>query len=212
MAILSRCAARAPRPATASGRILVSAAAILAYAAYQRGSLGNFIDPSFLPGAALYFATGIATRLVYPRLPRLRTYPAAAIIVGIGFVLDAHKLAACLVWVPFVAWMQLERPADALSARIDRCFRWAFLSGPARYLGTRSYSTYLIHEPIIHVIVYICIKRFSLGMWPTVVLTLAVTPVLTVLAAVILYRYVEAPAIAYGKRLFGRDRTVIAPA
>jgi peptidoglycan/LPS O-acetylase OafA/YrhL len=191
---------------TAAGRILVSAVAVAAYAAYRQGYLGDFNDPSFLPGAVLYFAMGIGTRLIYTRLPIFTRYPAAAIIVGIGFVVVAHALAACLLWIAFVAWMRLERPADALSAGIDRCFRWAFRSAPANFLGTRSYSTYLIHEPIVHVIVYICIKQFSLGMWPTFWLTLAATPVLTVLAAVVLYRYVEAPAIQFGKHRFAGTR------
>jgi peptidoglycan/LPS O-acetylase OafA/YrhL len=39
-------------------------------------------------------------------------------------------------------------------------------------------------------------------MWPTVLMTSIATPLLTLVAAVALYRYVEAPAIAFGKRLF----------
>ena len=36
--------------------------------AYQFDLLGAFHDPSFLPGAAGYFAVGIASRLAYPMI------------------------------------------------------------------------------------------------------------------------------------------------
>ena len=39
-------------------------------------------------------------------------------------------------------------------------------------------------------------------MWPTVLLALVLGPLLTLLASILLYKYVEAPTIAYGKRLF----------
>jgi peptidoglycan/LPS O-acetylase OafA/YrhL len=185
-----------------SGKIIVSLVTIAGYAAYKRGWLGDFIDPSFLPGAALYFATGIATRLVFAKLPKLAVYPAAAVIIAAGFGIMEHQLLPFVFWMAFVAWLRLDQPTDALSVGIDRWLNRAFNSAPTRFLGARSYSTYLIHEPIIHIIVYVCITQFALGMWHTVLLTLILTPAITVLASVALYRYVEAPAIAYGKRLF----------
>ncbi len=184
------------------GRILVALATVLAYAAYRRGSLGDFIDPSFLPGAGLYFAAGIATRAGFSRLPTLSSYPVALVILASGLLFISHDLFPFVFWAAFVAWMRLDRPADALSTRIDRGFHHAFDSAPARFLGLRSYSTYLIHEPIIHALVYLCIRTFSLGMWRTVLVTLVLVPALTLLASIALYRAVEAPAIAYGKRLF----------
>ena len=43
---------------------------------------------------------------------------------------------------------------------------------------------------------------FALGMWPTVMVSFVLTPLLTLLLSSLLYRFIEAPAIAYGKRLF----------
>ena len=185
-----------------SGRILLALTTVLAYAAYRRGSLGDFIDPSFLPGAGLYFATGIATRAGFAKLPALSTYPLALIILAAGSLLISHELFPFVFWAAFIAWMRLDDPTDALSVGIARALDCALDSRSARFLGIRSYSTYLIHEPIIHALVYACIRVFSLGMWQTIVATLFLAPALTLLAAVALYRAVEAPAIAYGKRLF----------
>lgn len=185
-----------------SGRILVALATVLAYGAYRRGSLGDFIDPSFLPGAGLYFATGIATRAGLSKLPTLSTYPLALIILAAGLLLISHDLFPFVFWAAFVAWMRLDQPTDALSTGIGRALDRALDSRTAHFLGMRSYSTYLIHEPIIHALVYGCIRMFSLGMWQTIMATLILAPALTLLASVALYRAVEAPAIAYGKRLF----------
>ena len=187
---------------SARGKLVVSLLTLAAYCAFRLGKLGDFIDASFLPGAALQFAMGISTRLAWDRLPTLQRYPAAALIVTAGFGVLSHALLPFLFWIAFVAWLRLEQPADAVSRFVDRWASRLFKSGPAHFLGVRSYSTYLIHEPIIHVLVYLCIVKLSLAMWPTVLVTSIVTPLLTLVAAVALYRYVEAPAIAFGKRLF----------
>jgi peptidoglycan/LPS O-acetylase OafA/YrhL len=188
--------------ANPSGRILVSVGAVACYAAFRLGWLGEFYDPSFLPGAVLPFATGIATRLVFTRLPKLTAYPVAGITIALGFIGLSHDLLPFVFWFAFVACMHTERPVDGPGAWVARSFHRAFNSKPAVFLGKRSYSTYLVHEPIINVIVYICITRFALGMWLTVLCALIAVPLLTVLASVFLFRFVEAPAISFGKGLF----------
>jgi peptidoglycan/LPS O-acetylase OafA/YrhL len=119
-----------------------------------------------------------------------------------GFVTLAHAMAPFVFWMAFVAWLKLHQPADAVSIGINRWLNRAFNSAPAQFLSARSYSTYLIHEPIIHLIMYVCINDFALGMWQTASFALILTPALTLLSSVFLYRYVEAPAIAYGNTLF----------
>lgn len=184
------------------GKIIGSILTVAAYVAFKHGWFGDFIDPSFLPGAGLYFAMGIATRLVFEKLPRLAVYPLVAVIIAMGFVTLAHAMSPFVFWMAFVAWLKLHQPADAVSIGINRWLNRAFNSAPAQFLGARSYSTYLIHEPIIHLIMYVCIHDFALGMWQTASFALILTPALTLLSSVFLYRYVEAPAIAYGKTLF----------
>jgi peptidoglycan/LPS O-acetylase OafA/YrhL len=119
-----------------------------------------------------------------------------------GFVIQAHAMTPFVFWMAFVAWLKLHQPVDPVSTGVNRWLNRAFNSAPAQFLGARSYSAYLVHQPIIHLIVYVCIKNFALGMWQTASFALILTPALTVLASVVLYRYVEAPAIAYGKTLF----------
>jgi peptidoglycan/LPS O-acetylase OafA/YrhL len=186
---------------TRRGQFLVALATVAAYAAYHHGWLGEFFDPSFLPGAGLYFAVGIATRLLFTRLPEFKAYPRVALAIGLGFCLLSHKLLPFVAWAGFVAWLRTA-PADNVFARV---FDAAFNSKTARYLGARSYSTYLIHEPIIYAVVFLCVKRFGLGQLPTLGVVLPVTIALSLVASVVLYRIVEAPSIAFGKRLFVGD-------
>ena len=187
---------------TRRGQWLVSLATVAAYAAYQQGWLGQFFDPSVLPGAGLYFAVGIATRLLFAKLPEFETYPLAALIIALGFCLMSHALAPFVMWAAFVAWLRTAPAISEAGSPVDAVLNAAFNSKTARYLGTRSYSTYLIHEPIIHTVVFICIKYFALGLLPTLFITLPVTVASTLIASAVLYRVVESPAIALGKRLF----------
>jgi peptidoglycan/LPS O-acetylase OafA/YrhL len=106
------------------------------------------------------------------------------------------------LWAGFVAWLRTAGGTSQTGKSVSSALNAALDSKTARYLGTRSYSTYLIHEPIIYSIVFLCIKRFSLGLLPTLFITLLFTVASTLVASAVLYRVVEAPAIAFGKRLF----------
>jgi peptidoglycan/LPS O-acetylase OafA/YrhL len=187
---------------TPPGKIMVSLAAVAALAAYQRGWFGAFGDPSSLPGAGLYFAAGIGSRLVYPKLPTLSAYPTVGVILAGGFVILARPLLPFVMWIAFIAWLRVEHPTDGVRHGVDRCLDVAFNSKIARYLGKRSYSTYLVHEPIIHTIVYMCIKLFSLGIAATVGVMFVTVPLITWAMSGLLWRYVEEPAIDFGKRRF----------
>ena len=187
---------------TRRGQFLVALATVAAYGAYQQEWLGQFFDPSFLPGAGLYFAVGIATRLLIAKLPEFKTYPLAAMIVALGFCLMSHKLLPFVFWAGFVMWLRTAPAPPQAGNRVGLALNAAFNSKTAHYLGTRSYSTYLIHEPIIDAVVFLCIKRFALGLLPTLFVTLFLTVALTLIASIVLYRFVEAPAIEFGKRLF----------
>lgn len=187
---------------TGRGQIILSLLTVAGFIAYQKGWFGVFYDPSLLPGAGLYFAAGIASRLVFPKLPTLSAYPVAGVILAGGLMILARPLLPYFLWFAFIIWLRVEHPSRVASRGIDRCLHLAFDSKVARYLGTRSYSTYLVHEPVIHIIVYVCIKQFALGIAATVGVMFVVAPIITLGASILLYRYIEAPAIAFGKRLF----------
>ena len=189
---------------------LLALATVGAFAACRFSLRGSeFFDPSFLPAATPYFALGIATRLSYHRLPILRTFPFVPLILAGGFVIISRDLLPCLVWLCFVAWMRLQQPQDRMSAVLDHMLNAAFNSGPARRLGRCSYSTYLIHEPLIHSIVYVCIIHWGLGMWPTFQVVALFAPAITLAASLLLYRWIEIPAIDFGKRLFTANTSLV---
>jgi peptidoglycan/LPS O-acetylase OafA/YrhL len=193
------------------GRVLAAAVTVIAFVAYDQGRLGDFEAMSFLPGAGIYFAVGIATRFAVGKIDRVAVYPLAGVLVALGFIKMTHLLVPFIVWAAFVLWMLLDKPADKMSRTIKRIFSLAFDSRPARYLGELSYSTFLVHEPIMHFLGYVGIRLCGFGMMATTLLTLILSPLLILLSSMALRKYVELPAILYGKRLFKqplRDKTV----
>jgi peptidoglycan/LPS O-acetylase OafA/YrhL len=114
-------------------------------------------------------------------------------------------------WTIIMTGLALNRPVvdGALFANV---FRHAVESPAATYLGSRSYSVYLCHVPIIA----IC-HSFWLGLFPTAMrvstffgVSAMVVP-LTLIAAELLYRGVEQPRIALGSRLARRLQRASSP-
>jgi peptidoglycan/LPS O-acetylase OafA/YrhL len=188
--------------ATRRRAVLLALATAAAFTAYRFLGHRDFASPSLLPAAGPYFALGMATRLIYPRLPALATYPFVSVILAGALAMTSQPLFPCFVWVAFVAWMRLRSPADPASMALDHVLAWTLDSGPARYLGERSYSTYLVHEPIVHTLVYVCVVRCGLGLGSTFAVALALIPLLTLAASGVLFGLVERPSIGLGRRLF----------
>jgi peptidoglycan/LPS O-acetylase OafA/YrhL len=187
---------------TLRSRALLMLAAVAAYVAWRFWGHSDFVSPSFLPAAGPYFALGIATRLIYPRLPTLTSYPFVTVLLACAFALNSQALLPCLVWVAFVAWMRLSDPADAPSAALDRMLQSTLDSRVARYLGERSYATYLVHQPILQTLTYLCAVRLALVQGSLFLAVLVLAPVLILAASAILHRLVERPAMELGRRLF----------
>ncbi len=183
------------------GQVLVAFAALASFIAYQLGFFGDFAAPSFIPGAAPLFATGIITRLIWNRLARLNAYPAGIILCLLMLLLFSIQLLPYILWLSFVLYLLLDDPKDAVSRAIKRCGDLAFNSRLAHYLGERSYTTYLIHTPVIQVCMYVALTRFNMGFWQTAALSAVVTPVVTALLSALIYKTIEKPAINLGKRI-----------
>jgi peptidoglycan/LPS O-acetylase OafA/YrhL len=187
------------------GKIFVALAAVIGYYAFISGRFGDFDSLCILPAAGLLFAVGIGTRLIIRKMPRPAVYPLAGVIVA-GFIKMSYLLEPFVIWAAFVTWMVMDRPVDKPSIFIKQLLGYAFDSRPARYLGERSYSTYLVHYPIAQVASFVGVKVLALGMWQTVFLVFIFTPLLTLVASIALYNWIEVPAIAFGKRLFNENR------
>jgi peptidoglycan/LPS O-acetylase OafA/YrhL len=173
----------------------------LAEIAMRKSSFGQFTYPSFLPAASGYFAVGIASRLAYARLHCALRDPMMFYSLGVvllPLVGDETK--------PIVAWMMLviglEAPRTAPSDKFGRWLRYALESRPVRFLGSRSYSTYLCHMAVIA----IC-HRLWLSASPqatpavTFLALIFMTVPLTLVASELLYRAVERPGIALGSTI-----------
>jgi peptidoglycan/LPS O-acetylase OafA/YrhL len=194
-----------------SSRVGFSVGAVIAWVAYQKGLFGSFLQPSFLPGAVLPFGVGIATRLIIYRLPRLNTFPLAAVVLACLVVPIAPRILPYYVWVVLVTWMLLETPITPVSKRINGMFVLLLESKAARYVGNISYPIYLAHAPVLQLFGYICVQGLHLGMVQTLSCLLFSVPFATFIIAALLHRYVEQPFIRLGKsRVKETDLTVIA--
>lgn len=167
---------------------------------YQLGFLGTFETPSFLPAAAGYFVLGIVSRLWYPRFVGSIRYfaviPLFAVLLPLGW--DAVPI---LVWAVVMLGVLIDR-SDANAATFATCYRATLESRFATYCGSRSYSVYLSHYPIVGVCHALWVAVFPMAQKvSTLVGVSAMTIPLTFVIAEMFYRGIERPGIALGSRL-----------
>lgn len=173
---------------------------VAGFALYWRGLLGKFMLPSVLPGAALYFAVGIGTRFLVRPASSLSAFPLAALVLGFGLLMSS-ELRPVLVWLAFLGMMLLDPDAsDRVSRGARQVFQVAFDSRLARWLGERSYATYLIHMPIVQMVTWVCVSHLGWGPQATFAATASITVPLVLAASALLHRFVELPAMAWGRR------------
>jgi peptidoglycan/LPS O-acetylase OafA/YrhL len=173
----------------------------LAEVAIRKGSFGEFTYPSFLPAAAGYFAVGIVSRLAYSRIPDAARDP--RIFLSLGLVLLPLVGDECK---PIVAWilvvLGLEHRRVAPGNLFSQWFGRLLESRPAQLIGSRSYSTYLCHMPIIAIChrVWLVAAPHATAAETFLALFLMTVP-LTLLFSELLYRCVERPGIALGSMI-----------
>lgn len=175
------------------------AVAVMAFAlAYKRGMFGEFILPSFLPGAAYLFAIGIISRIVLPKLVGLYDFSLAAVLVVAGLVLVDNKDNLHLaIWAVIFCYIASEGRTKGL---VMNALPRALDSPQARWFGQRSYPTYLVHMPIIQALILLA-GWLGMSYWGMVVTVSAASIVLTVIASDVLHRFAEKPGIRAGARI-----------
>ncbi len=186
------------------GRVAAAVVAGVAFIAYAKGAFGQFDHPSFLPGSAIYFAVGIITRLAFDRLPQVARYPTTLVILLLCVTFNVEHLRPLVLWGAFVAWWLLKIPSGETGGSIHEYGKRLFENNVINRLGKWSFATYLVHVPIIQLIIFVDVKYCKLGVWPTFAWVAALTLPLTLLASYLLYRYVEMPAIDLGKSIWAR--------
>ena len=158
--------------------------------------------PEFLAGSGGFFTLGIASRLIYPTIAGTLRKP------GVIFALCLVLLPLCgwdvvplLIWALVFAGLVLDR-STADAASFARAYRRYLESPIATYFGSRSYSVYLGHLPIIGVCHWVWLNIFPLaGRAATFFGVSAMVVPLTIIASEMLYRGIEKPGIALGSRL-----------
>ncbi|RQH16492.1 acyltransferase [Bradyrhizobium sp. RP6] len=149
---------------------------------------------SMLLDPIIYFSVGIVSRLIYPWLKngvRQTTVPLTAI-----------GLAAIFIRGPFVVWgllyLGLIIHRD-ISNGFTKLYRLLLESRLAGYLGSRSYSVYLCHYPIM--LSYSALwASWTNQIGTLTMMAFAVIPS-TLIVAEVLYRGIELPAIRLGGHL-----------
>jgi peptidoglycan/LPS O-acetylase OafA/YrhL len=167
-------------------------------ALYLKGVFGAFSLPSFLPGAAAYFAIGILTRLQLNDGLAIRTIRPELVVLVVGMLVLGLSIAPVVIWAGIVlAMIGVMAPlAEKLRARpLQRV--WETLETA----GLHSYSTYLVHVPLIQLAIYFGVL-LGLNVWGIVALVLVVGLPATAVCSRLLYRHVEQPAMRYAKRTF----------
>jgi peptidoglycan/LPS O-acetylase OafA/YrhL len=169
--------------------LATSAAVALAVAAYQVGLFGNFARPSILVGAGWFFLIGTLSRLYLDRLPRFAGYPALLVLAAAPILLIARDLVPVLAWSGLLIYMR----SDA---------QWRLLDGRlARYLGSRSYAIYILHFAIITAAASLAWRGLGLATEGAVLFTCIGGGIAVLAVADIVCRWVERPAINFGRRL-----------
>ncbi len=186
--------------------------ALLLFLAFERGMLGEYKTHSFIAGASGFFAVGIASRLLLPRLAELK-YPALGwgVAAAVVAAMLAERGLPLAIWVLFVAYL------GGWLAGVDaRVFRWLFANRVARYLGQISYSLYLCH-----VLIMVALGQLSLALMPDLSKSAALIVQLSAIAMAIpvsalMHSFIEKPGItlgsAWAKRLTPRSERRKAPA
>ena len=170
--------------------------------AYQVGALGDFRAGSFLPGAAGFFALGIASRLIYPIVAGAFRKPGALLALCLVLLpVCGWDGVPLLIWVLVFAGLILDR-SNAEGTSFARSYGRCLESPVATYFGSRSYSVYLGHLPLVGVCHWVWLDMFPLaGRAATFFGVSAMVIPLTVLAAELLHRGIERPGIAMGSWL-----------
>jgi peptidoglycan/LPS O-acetylase OafA/YrhL len=155
-----------------------------------------FRSPSILPFIGFYFIIGSLSRLHLRSTRFAPTVPLLA--VGLPLVLKSLDLLPLGVWIAFLSLISAERAgSQTLPLRI---FAILLESRWARYFGTRSYSVYLLHFPVLFVLMGLGANIFRDRLQILIALTLLAPP-FTLMAAELSYRFVERPGMQLGRRL-----------
>jgi peptidoglycan/LPS O-acetylase OafA/YrhL len=169
--------------------------AALAVIAAAWGANGLLAGPQgFLPRHVPEFAVGIASFFLWRVRPSL-AHPLLPLVAA-AVTWFATKSPAMTLWA--LVFGALLCPGAMGAGGVLR----ALTLRPMLAIGRWSYSVYLVHTLVITLALAAlqALGAAALGQWPFFALLLALTLAGSLVASAALYRFVEAPAIALGRR------------
>lgn len=178
--------------------MLVIGVALMAFV-YSRYLSHHWRQPSALIGSAQFFLIGIASRYAAPRLAGKVTNPATVAVAALAVGLAVHQLAVG-IWLATLAFLfTIPTVTGAADSTFVRLIRIALESKVAIYLAERSYSTYLLHWPIMMLLGAVFTRYMGVTGQRLAVLLLLTIPV-TLIMQEALFRLIEEPGRLAGKR------------
>lgn len=180
--------------------IVTFALLVVAYALYSKGKMGTWVLPAFIIAGAPYFAVGIISRLIGDKVAGLQIHPLAlSAIAALLIISFAPGQYALLLWIPIFLFLH--------SGRTDwstKAFDWIFANPVARWVGEGSYSLYLIHRPVQVVMATLAISYVPNIQKPLMLAVQLAAVVLAVPVALLMWKLIEKPGMALGRRLASR--------
>nr|WP_249816438.1 acyltransferase [Bradyrhizobium sp. 180] len=174
--------------------ILLFAIAVAICELWFRSLVGT-VQPGALPLATSYFVVGIVSRLTYPYVQGHNWLVPAAALAVILFPLGG-ELRPFLIW--FIVFFGLPQKCQERPGLAGNIYSCALINPVAQYFGSRSYSIFLCHYPVISAIVWL-VCSYS-GTPPEMLLLSCLSIPATIIVSELTYRYIELSGIKMGRR------------
>jgi peptidoglycan/LPS O-acetylase OafA/YrhL len=164
--------------------------------------LREYLDVSFLPITASFFAVGIASRLAWPKLGNSISRPSLIIAGALAIApLGNAFFDSILVWVSFFALLCVDHERAIGIDRIAVYIRSGLFENRfALFWGSRSYSVYLCHFPVLGIVVY-TFANDTISQWSFFYIVTFSTLIITAVVTPITYKYIELPGILIGNMI-----------
>lgn len=194
------------RPDLASS-LVVAALALLRVLSHVH-LLGAYDMNAFLPLRFELFLLGIASSRLWDLWPHASSAFRRRLpwLVGLGILIFFAFTRSLTLPIWFLALFTSLECRQAAPRFLFRGLRAILNAKPAQWLGRVSYSTYLIHWPVLaalHTLFFHALPGLS---EPARIALLALTgPILIAAGSFLTYRWIEAPAIRCGKSLFPKN-------